>query len=230
MTKTALAEDKVPTLEEQPNHCSFPGFNSSDFDVFAIPGLEARMEALIAGIRPKLEQLGNRLSPELTILSGTEFYPHVAKHARRTVNPPKDTWVAFSPNKRGYKAHPHFQIGMWGTHAFIQFAVIYEADGKAEFAARALDKLDEIRSLVPQGASYMWSGDHMQPGAVPHDEMSRDELVTLFERLRTVKAAELLCGIHLDRNDPLLQDGEAFVAKVESVFQTLMPLYQLAAR
>ncbi|MCM3746203.1 DUF1054 domain-containing protein [Paenibacillus pasadenensis] len=212
------------------NFLAFPGFGPSDFDVFGIPGLEPRMEALIAGIRPKLELLGERLSPELAALSGTEFFPHVAKHARRTVNPPKDTWVAFAANKRGYKAHPHFQIGLWGTHAFIQFAVIYEAPGKADFAARAIARLEEIRSLVPSGAGYRWSGDHMQPGAELHDSMSGEQLHGLFERLRSVKSAELLCGIHLDRNDPLLQNGEAFVAKAESIFQTLMPLYQLAAQ
>ena len=37
------------------------------------------------------------------------FYPHVAKHARRSVNPPKDTWVAFATSKRGYKMLPHFK-------------------------------------------------------------------------------------------------------------------------
>ena len=44
-----------------------------------------------------------------------------------------------------------------------------------------------------------------------------------------MKAAEILCGIHIDRADPLLADGEAFIAKAESVFQTLLPLYRLAA-
>ena len=120
----------------------FPGFAAADFDVFEIDGLEAQMEALIWHIRPKLEELGARLSPVLALETGLEFYPHVAKHARRTVNPPKDTWVAFASNKRGYKAHPHFQIGLWGTHVFIQFAIIYEAVGKSSFAARALQQLD----------------------------------------------------------------------------------------
>ena len=41
---------------------------------------------------------------------------HVAKHARRSVNPPIDTWVAFAPNKRGYKMLPHFQIGLLGIN------------------------------------------------------------------------------------------------------------------
>lgn len=44
-------------------HKDFPGFGPADFDVFAIDGLEPRMSALISGIRPKLEELGSRLSP-----------------------------------------------------------------------------------------------------------------------------------------------------------------------
>ena len=51
----------------------------------------------------------------------------MAKHARRTVNPPKDSWVAFAPYKRGYKSLPHFQIGLWRTHLFIVLVIIYEA-------------------------------------------------------------------------------------------------------
>lgn len=204
----------------------FPGFGPRDFDVFDIPGLEPRMAALIANIRPKLEMLGGLLSPHLSVICGEPIYPHVAKHARRTINPPKDTWVAFANNKRGYKAHPHFQIGLWGTHLFMQFAVIYEAANKEKFAREALTRLDEIRRIVPDG--FVWSGDHTVPDATPHGEMTNDALEALFRRLQTVKAAEVLCGIHLDRRDPLLRDGEAFVRKAEETFETLLPLYRMA--
>jgi uncharacterized protein YktB (UPF0637 family) len=36
----------------------------------------------------------------------------VARHARRTVNPPDDTWVAFAPDRRGYKKHCHFKVAV----------------------------------------------------------------------------------------------------------------------
>ena len=89
----------------------FGGFTNEDFDVFLIDGLEARMDALKTTIRPKLEQLGAYYAPSLSALTGDEMFVHVAKHARRTINPPKDTWVAFANNPRGYKMLPHFQIG-----------------------------------------------------------------------------------------------------------------------
>lgn len=74
-------------------------FQDVDFDVFTIPGLEARMDALIKTARPKLNELGERLAPALSQLTGEEMYAHVAKHARRSVNPPNDTWVAWAANK-----------------------------------------------------------------------------------------------------------------------------------
>lgn len=112
----------------------FEGFHTQDFDVFKVPGLEPRMEALIANVRPKLTMLGDEIAPFLSALCGEEMFPHVAKHARRTINPPNDTWVAWAASKRGYKALPHFQVGMFESHLFIIFAVIYESPNKVTFA------------------------------------------------------------------------------------------------
>lgn len=205
---------------------TFPGFAPEDFDVFAIDGLEPRMEALIARVRPKLHQLGDVLAPTLSVLCGEEMYPHVAKHARRKVHPPNDTWVAYAPNKRGYKAHPHFQIGLFESHLFIQFALIYEATAKETFAKQALGRVSELRKQIPVG--FTWSGDHTEPGGTLHSELSAAELKTLLTRLQTVKSAELLCGLIIDRHDPLLQEGSALLAKAEETFASLLPLYRLA--
>ncbi|MBM7564340.1 YktB family protein [Paenibacillus sacheonensis] len=205
---------------------TFEGFTPDDFDVFAIPGLEPRMDALIARIRPKLHELGDRLTPFLTELCGEPMFPHVAKHARRTINPPNDTWIAFAPGKRGYKMFPHFQIGLFGSHLFIQFAIIYESDNKTVFAEHALRQLGDIEGHIP--AHYVWSGNHMVPGGDTQEELGRDGLAKLFERLRTVKASEALCGIVIDREDPILRNGEAFLAKVKETFRTVLPLYKMS--
>lgn len=204
----------------------FTGFTKEDFAVFEIDGLEPRMNALIETVRPKLHQLGDRLSDYLTKLCGEQMFPHVAKHARRTINPPNDTWVAYANNKRGYKAYPHFQIGLWSTHVFVQFAVIYECPRKAEFADRALTELASVRRSVPGG--YVWSKDHMVPEGLPHTRLTDEELSELFVRLKTVKAAELTCGIHILRDEALRMDGESFVKLAEQTFKKLLPLYRMA--
>ena len=91
---------------------SFTGFTPSDFKVFEIPGFKPRMDAIKTRIRPKLEAVGRELLPDVARVGGADAFAHVARHARRTVNPPHDTWVAFALDKRGYKKHCHFKVAV----------------------------------------------------------------------------------------------------------------------
>ena len=204
---------------------SFSGFTDTDFNVFTIEGLEYRMDALKTNIRPKLEFLGNHFSPTLSSMLGEEIYPHVAKHARRTINPPNDTWVAFSVNSRGYKMLPHFQIGLWGTHLFIWFAIIYEAPRKVEFAQTLQMNLNKIYSSIPD--DFVWSLDHMKPEALHHKNLSKDDLTNMFVRLQSVKKAEILCGYQIPRDQAIGLSGQQIIDKVDSVFNKLIPLYKM---
>jgi uncharacterized protein YktB (UPF0637 family) len=205
---------------------AFPTFQAEDFDVFTIPGLEPRMKELIRLVRPKLATIGQEMNSYLSILCGEEMFPHVAKHARRTINPPNDTWVAWANNKKGYKAYPHFQVGLWSTHVFIQFAVIYESDNKTVFARRLEERLSDITSLVPE--NFFWSTDHMQPEVTPHREMNKESFKQLIHKLRHVKKVEALCGLKIDRHDPVLSNGEAFRGLIEKTFEQVLPLYKMA--
>lgn len=63
-------------------------FKPKDFKVFQIEGLDARMEGLEKQIRPQLNALGDYFADYLETVTGETFYAHVAKHARRKVNPP----------------------------------------------------------------------------------------------------------------------------------------------
>ncbi len=110
----------------------FTGFNKEDFDTFLIDGLDARMEAIQTRIQPKFQEIGTELADDLSMKLGNEVYLHIAKHARRTVNPPNDTWLAICDNKRGYKKHPHFQVGLFDDRLFIWLALIYELPNKSK--------------------------------------------------------------------------------------------------
>lgn len=204
---------------------SFSGFTNTDFDVFKIEGLEDRMEALITHIRPKLDELGQYFAPILSIQTGDEMYPHVAKHARRTVNPPKDTWVAYASNPRGYKMLPHFQIGLWETHVFIWFALIYEAPNKEDFGKKLEKNINKIYKQIPK--HFVWSADHTKPMGLMHGELTKEELNDMFLRLQKVKKAEILCGVHIPRKEAIEMDPRAFLENAESVFKTLLPLYKM---
>ncbi len=199
-------------------------WNDTDFEVFQIEGLEHRMQSLIEKVRPKFEAFGQTYATFFSAKTGDEFYPHVAKHARRSVNPPKDSWVAFAPYKRGYKAMPHFQIGLWGTHVFVILAVIYEVPDKVQIAERLLKKKSLFKKL-PQ--DFILSGDHMSPEASPLKKAHKGDLESLLKRLRDVKKAEFLVGRHLTRDQAVAMTAEEFEAFTEETFEALLPVYNI---
>ncbi|MGP4075075.1 YktB family protein [Halobacillus sp. K22] len=203
---------------------TFKGFTQKDFDVFSIPGLDNRMEALKKNISPKLEAVANELAPDVTAMTGDEMFVHVARHARRKTNPPNDTWAALASNKRGYKKLPHFQVGLWETHVFIWFAVIYESPIKENYADILKSHKKEIMNHIPD--HFVWSGDHTKPEAISHGEVDSDKFDAMTDRLKHVKKAEILCGQQLERDDARLKDPEAFLSLCKDTFQTLEPLYR----
>jgi len=202
------------------------GFTEDDFESFSIEGLEARMTAIQTRIQPKFKELGNVLSGDISALSGNEMFLHIAKHARRKVNPPNDTWMAICHDKRGYKKHPHFQVGLFDDHVFIWFALIYEVPNKIQIAEAFLDNLDTIYETIP--SDFVISLDHMKKEASKISEIDKDDLEKMLFRFRDVKKAEFLVGRHLKANDPILKDGDQFLNLAKNTMETLMPLYRLS--
>ena len=203
-------------------------FKEKDFAVFSVDGLEERMNAIKTNIHPKLEALGEQFSHYLSEQTGEAFFYHVAKHARRKVNPPNDTWVAFSTNKRGYKMLPHFQIGLWGTHAFIYFGLIYECPQKVEAAHAFLGHLNDLKTNIPN--DFVWSIDHTKPAVKSHNSLETNDLQKMIERLATIKKAELLVGIHISPEECSTLDDEQFLEKIQTTMHSLLPLYKICNR
>jgi uncharacterized protein YktB (UPF0637 family) len=203
-----------------------PNFIEDDFEVFNIAGLEPRMYALKRQIRPKFEMIGEQIAPYLSMLVGEPVTVHIAKHARRTVNPPEETWVAWSTSRRGYKSLPHFQFGIRDLHLFIWFALIYECDKKAQFARNLREQLDEIWPAVPD--SYYISQDHTKPDVTLKKEMEPEHVLKMLNRLEKVKQAEFLCGMLIPRKTATEMNGDELIKQIESTFERLLPLYKLA--
>lgn len=203
----------------------FAGFTDQDFDAFQIPTLEGRMAAIVESVRPKLEAIGADLAPALAQLTGQTLYPITAKHLRRKVNPPKDTWVAWSANKRGYKMLPHFQVGLWHTHAFIQAGVIYEAPGKPQFAENLLANRTAIISALPP--QFRWLADSTAPDGILHADLTAADLDRIAGRLATRKDADCMVGLSVNRAEAV-RLGAAFADLALNVFQSLLPIYHLA--
>ncbi|KAB8138612.1 DUF1054 domain-containing protein [Gracilibacillus oryzae] len=199
---------------------TFNGFNKEDFETFYIEGLDERMNAIKERIQPKFQTIHDLVIEDLQIIAGHEMHLHIAKHARRTVNPPKDTWSAYCHNKRGYKKHPHFQIGLWHDQLFIWLAYIYELPHKAEIADKFINELDEIKVTIPQ--DYYVSLDHMKNEAHPVSDI---DIAKSLERFKKVKKAEFLIGKRFDANNPIVHDGDALIKEIKDTFQTVSPLY-----
>lgn len=201
---------------------SFNGFEQKDFDTFQIAGLGERMTAIQERIQPKFSEIGEILTDDVSAMVGSEMHLHIAKHARRTVNPPNDTWMAIAGNKRGYKKHPHFQIGLWEDHVFIWLAFIYELPDKTKIAESFLENQPNIEELPKD---FVVSLDHMKNNATPLGDIDLEQALIRF---RDVKKAEFLIGRHLKPGDRTTQQGEAFINYARSTFEHLIPLYRLA--
>ncbi|WP_077300474.1 YktB family protein [Virgibacillus pantothenticus] len=202
---------------------TFNGFEKTDFDTFYIDGLENRMKAIQTRIQPKFQEVGNELVDHLAAQLGNEMFLHIAKHARRTVNPPKDTWLAVANNKRGYKKHPHFQVGVFDDHVFVWLALIYELDHKSAIAQTFLDHFEQLKQL-PE--SFVFSLDHTKKDAKPLQELDRQDL----ERLRDVKKAEFLIGQHFAKEDERIYNGQYFLKELKATVEPLIPFYKLALK
>ncbi|MEQ6376187.1 DUF1054 domain-containing protein [Bacillaceae bacterium S4-13-56] len=202
---------------------SIQGFNKDDFSAFYIDGLDERMAAIQERIQPKFKVLGENLTNYLSEALNQEMYLHIAKHARRSVNPPKDTWLAIAHNKRGYKKHPHFQLGLFDDHLFIWLAFIYELPQKENTARAFLEHLEDVKKTIP--SHYMISLDHTQKEAKP---VSDFDLEKGLIRFRDVKKGEFLVGQHISSDDPLVQNGEKLDEIAKETYNTLLPLYRMS--
>lgn len=199
----------------------FNGWTPNDFQAFHIKGLDERMEAIRERIQPKFQAVGETLADDVASKAGDEMFLHIAKHARRTKNPPDSTWMALCHDKRGYKKHPHFQVGLFDDHLFIWLALINEFSRKKEVGQALLEQKEDIVKTIP--GDYMISPDHTKNEA---SALKDTDLQKALERFRDVKKGEFLIGRRIASDDPILQDGDVFLQTARQTLETLIPLYR----
>ena len=197
------------------------GFRFADFRVFDVPDFGNRMEQIYEHVRPKLMRLGSELAADLRRVTGGEFFPHVARHARRIVNPPPETWVAFGPSAQGYKRDAHFAlcISRAGVHARI--IVGHESERRAEIAKRLRQCASAlVASFHGTRIARYDNWDFRQlPPKVPADR-------ALFESLadRLVKRAG---GIDVGFSWPVGDAVNLERAELLDAYRELAPLYRV---
>jgi uncharacterized protein YktB (UPF0637 family) len=170
-------------------------FVLADFRVFDLPGFAARMERLRAKIRPKLERLGQSLVTPLAEAAGGELFPHVARHARRTVNPPDDTWVAFGPDRRGYKKAAHFKIAVSRHGLRFLFEIGPEHAAKAAFARAWAQEAGRLRRGLIRVPDLAWfRNEHDEDPAAALADLDAAAFARLGEAVMRTRDGQLVLG------------------------------------
>lgn len=205
----------------------FDGWTRDDFAVFEVDDFTGRMALLRERIQPKLDALGRALVPLLETETGSEWFHHVAKHLRRSVNPPADTWVALNQEKRGYKATVHFDVGLSARGGNVCLVVKPECTVRAEFADGLERNLDRWRALY-QEAEGLFIGD--VPNAeredlLPAREALADDWLQRAGWLRRRRQFEFEAGYRLEPDAAAAMSGAEYVDAALRRIRALLPLY-----
>jgi uncharacterized protein YktB (UPF0637 family) len=206
----------------------FTGFSASDFKVFDLQGFQPRMSAIRGQIRPKLETLGAELLTAAARVTGGDAYAHVAKHARRTVNPPDDTWVAFGPDKRGYKKSCHFKVAI-SRHCvrFLFEAGPEYAEKKGWLAAWKREAPRLIPALKKARDLAWFKNEHDEDPAALLADLSNEEIVKLAEELTRTRDGQLVMGRRVSQADAVKWGAPDYTKAIVATFEALAPLYRL---
>ena len=197
------------------------GFTAVDFGVFGVEGFNERMQQIYEHVRPKLIRLGEELAPELARRLHMEFFPHVAKHARRTVNPPPETWAAFGPSPKGYKRYGYLALCVSGAGLHARTVVKAEADNRpqmgAKITARYAQLIKDFKGTKIADYSK-WNFTEL-PSTEP---ASREFFASLAEAL-SKKSGAIDVGFGWNVTQAIKLDR----AELLDAFRELEPLYRL---
>lgn len=210
----------------------FTGWKQEDFDVFHLDGFDERMAGIRERILPKLDAIGRDLVSLLLPETGLEWYYHVAKHMRRSVHPPADTWVALNRIKRGYKATVHFGVGISARGSNVCLVVKPECVERRAFASAIDREIGVIRPLLAASGN-LYIGD--VPNAALEDLMPArvatiEDWLKRAEWLRNRKQYEFEMGCRMSPERAIGAGGDGVVqASLESI-REMLPLYQAAIK
>jgi uncharacterized protein YktB (UPF0637 family) len=205
-----------------------PAFGASDFKVFDEHGFRARMSAIRERLRPKLEAVGHSLTPAVSRATGGEAFVHVAKHARRTVNPPDDTWVAFGPDARGYKKHPHFKVAVSRHAVRFLFEVGPEHADKKRWAGAWKRNAPRLAPVLRRVKGLAWfKNEHDEDAASPLADLSSEHLAELADELTRTRDGQLVLGRAVPAEQAARWTEAQYRDAALETFRALAPLYRL---
>jgi len=203
-------------------------FTVQDFKVFDIQEFNDRMAAILTHIRPKLTSIGEELAPKVSELVDTPLFVHVAKHARRTVNPPDDTWAALGANARGYKKDVHFKIAISRHCVRFLLEVGPEYYAKAEWAMEWHREFKPAVDGFKSNKELAWfKNEHDEDPAATVAGLAARELKKLGDELTRRKDGQLVFGRRIGVSEFVeLKPKQVEKAALET-FKPLAGLFQM---
>ncbi len=205
-------------------------FTPQDFRVFALPGFAERMAAIRARIRPKLDALGAALAPDVARLAGTEIHAHVARHARRTVNPPDDTWVALGPDRRGYKKAPHFKVAVSRHCVRFLFELGPELPTKAAWARAWRREAPRLARALGRNPEIAWfRNEHDETPVAPLADLDAAGWARLADELTRTRDGQLVLGRRVAAAEAARWSGAALGEAARATFAVLGDCFRLAS-
>ncbi len=205
-----------------------PAFRSPDFKVFEVDGFAPRMTEIRTRIRPKLEAFGHSLAPSIARTVAAEVFAHVAKHARRTVNPPDDTWVAFGPDARGYKKHPHFKVAVSRNVVRFLFEVGPEHADKTRWAAAWKKNAVSLGPVLRRVKGLAWfKNEHDAEPAAELSGLSPDSFADLADELTRTRDGQIVLGRPVPAQEAARWTEAQYRDAALATFRALAPLYRL---
>jgi uncharacterized protein YktB (UPF0637 family) len=197
------------------------GFTREDFEVFGIPTFPERMQGIKECVRPKLTALGDDLQPALKRLAQSDVFPHVAKHARRTVNPPPETWVAFGPSARGYKKYGYFGLVVSRGGLHTRIVVKDEAPDRPQMAKVLMDRADVLAKVFASQTVARY--DRWDYASIPEFAKPTADFWQEVAKVLAKKSGGLDVGVGW----PVAQAVKLTDKQVLEAFASLLPLYEI---
>jgi uncharacterized protein YktB (UPF0637 family) len=151
----------------------------------------------------------------------------VAKHMRRSVNPPPDTWVAFNRVKRGYKATAHFSVGISGLGTNVAVIVKPESTEREEFASAMERNAAKLAERLTREKSF-YAGDVARAEVgdlLPASDLDAEAWREQAERLRRVKSWAFEAGYRIKPQQSVKWEGEQYVKEALKRMRKMLPLY-----
>ena len=203
-------------------------FTLSDFKVFDIAGFSERMTAIGTRVRPKLASIGQQLGPLVSELVDAPLYVHVAKHARRTVNPPDDTWAALGANQRGYKADVHFKIAVSRNCVRLLFEAGPEYYAKADWAHGWHREFKHFAQGMQSAKGLAWfKNEHDEIPGATLSSLTAADLKKIADELTRRKDGQAVFGRRIDVKEFLGLSAKQFEKTALETFKPLAALFHL---